>query len=248
MDSTGFNPNAYVYKLVHRLTGEYYFGSRYANIKLGLSPIDDLGIVYFTSCSYINQSNFNQYDPHIIFENSCADKAYDYEQELIRNNWGDTSMLNRHWYTRGKCRFKVTDAGIAKIRATNRQKRWFNNGRDERHEIQCPFGYSPGRVKNPFPDATGNTNMLGKKYVTDDQGKAKYVLPSEIPEGFKKSLRPISIECRAKISRTMKDGAAHASGKRWFTNGVDSKLTYECPDGRMEGRTFKWQRPLASEP
>ena len=51
---------AYVYKLTHKFTKEYYYGYRSANIELKLQSVDDLGIHYFTSSTYITESNFGE--------------------------------------------------------------------------------------------------------------------------------------------------------------------------------------------
>jgi hypothetical protein len=51
MDMTIFSTSVqgYVYKVKFKDTGQYYIGSRYANIKSGTPPEQDFMVRYFTS-------------------------------------------------------------------------------------------------------------------------------------------------------------------------------------------------------
>jgi hypothetical protein len=89
--------NPYVYKCINRISGEYYFGYRKANI---VNALDDLGIRYQTS-SKIVKSNFNAFDYFIIAEFVSAHEAYKFEQNLIEKSWGDPLLINNH-FTKGE--------------------------------------------------------------------------------------------------------------------------------------------------
>lgn len=95
----------YVYRLVHKETGQYYFGYRSKNVSLGIKSIDDLGVKYFTSSRNIRKS-FTEYNYEVLVEFFTIDDAYDFEQDLIRDHWGDPLLLNKHYHAKEKNRWK----------------------------------------------------------------------------------------------------------------------------------------------
>lgn len=95
---------AYVYKVVDRVTGEYYIGFRSAH---KVAPEFDLWVKYFTS-SRIVKSKIDCFDPSIIEIFDSAQEAYDYEQLLIYENWEDPLMINKSCYHNKKA-FKQSD-------------------------------------------------------------------------------------------------------------------------------------------
>lgn len=97
-------PLAYVYRISDKLSGEFYIGSRYANVNLGLTPEQDLGIVYFTSGKLSSRFKCNpdQFDIQILFRsNEAVNQPYDvvywYEQLLIQESIENESCLNEHY-------------------------------------------------------------------------------------------------------------------------------------------------------
>lgn len=100
--TTGF---PYVYKLTHKETGEFYYGSRYSK-KIQFPPERDL-IEYQTSSKTIKSMGFENFDFQILavfFTMSAKEDAYDLEQELIFLNNKDPLILNR-WNVHKKSRF-----------------------------------------------------------------------------------------------------------------------------------------------
>ena len=97
----------YVYKLVHKITGKFYFGYRSKNVSIGLRSEDDLGIKYFTSSKYI-RNNFSEYDYEIIAEFFTVDDAYAHEQSLIREHWGNPLLVNKHYHGENKHQWRNT--------------------------------------------------------------------------------------------------------------------------------------------
>jgi len=227
---------AYVYRLTHKTSSEFYIGYRFANIKQKIHPEDDLGKVYFTSSEYINRNNFHEFTHEILFRTLDTNKAHDYENKLILENWSNPLLLNRHVVMPDKMRFKVTEDGIEKLRIINKDKKWFNNGVTEIHSHTCPEGYYNGRLKNPFTNSKGGQN---KGYVWYNNGSKEIMLPQTVsaPDGFSKGKLPASDITNEKISKKMKFGSAAAKGKKWYTNGVDSVLSFDCPDGWRPGHS-----------
>jgi len=81
----------YVYKLIHKDSGQFYIGARWAN---KVPAHEDLGVYYFTS-SKIVKDNFSSYIIEFIKEFETKSEAYLFEQSQIRENWSDTHLLNQ---------------------------------------------------------------------------------------------------------------------------------------------------------
>lgn len=96
----------YVYKLTHKETGEFYFGSRYTKSQK-LPAVKDIQI-YQTSSKRVKNIGFGTFDVEIIAEfineDSKYTDAYDFEQELIFESRHDVLLLNR-WCAKNKKRF-----------------------------------------------------------------------------------------------------------------------------------------------
>lgn len=101
---------AYVYKIRHIPTGQYYFGFRKAHIKANRTPEHDFLIYYYSSSkiveSMIEEHGINQFDCSIIYQDTNLEEAFWYEQNLIKQHWGDVLMLNKQY------RDKETSKGV----------------------------------------------------------------------------------------------------------------------------------------
>jgi len=91
----------YVYMGIHKITGEIYIGYREAN---KLPSHIDLG-QYRTSSKIVNPT-FIDYDWLIVAEFNEGSDAYDFEQQLIFENWDNPLLLNKNCHY-GKRRFKA---------------------------------------------------------------------------------------------------------------------------------------------
>jgi hypothetical protein len=107
---------SYTYFIRNKITGQFYYGSRYKNIKLGRTPIADFWIYYFTSSNQvkqlITQHGVDSFEINILKESNSYDECYWYEQELIKNNITNLLCLNKQYvdpYTNKK-RFSFAGA------------------------------------------------------------------------------------------------------------------------------------------
>lgn len=95
---------AYVYKIKHKLTGQYYFGFRKAHISQGRTPEQDFLVYYFTSSrtlkSMILTEGIEQFHCEIIYQNPDIDETFWYEQDLIKTHWGDPLLINKQYRNR----------------------------------------------------------------------------------------------------------------------------------------------------
>lgn len=105
MASTPSNILSYVYKGVHKESGHFYIGYRARN---KIAGTDDLGSYYFTSSNRVKEMGFCNFSWVILCEFEDGRQAFDYEQHLIEQHWGNPLLLN------GRCRNrKFNNLGVA---------------------------------------------------------------------------------------------------------------------------------------
>ena len=127
----------YVYCCTHKITKDFYFGFR-SNNKTAAEF--DLGIKYFTSSKYV-KSNFSNFDYEVIAIFFDPTSAYEFEQSLIIEHWGNPKLLNLNYGGR-------LQAGMS----------WFTNGKTN---IYCKDGMEPNEFKKGRINVTGR-NMSGE--------------------------------------------------------------------------------------
>lgn len=96
----------YVYLVTNKITNEFYYGSRYHNIKQKRTPEEDFWVYYFTSSkkikALIELYGTDSFEIKIIMKDLDYDKCYFYEQELIAKFLGTPLCLNGHCTKTGK--------------------------------------------------------------------------------------------------------------------------------------------------
>lgn len=98
-------PLPYVYKLIHKETNEFYFGSRWANTVY--SELD-LGKIYFSSSKYIKPI-FEEFDFIVLADFYTEQDAFVFEQNLIKENWNNPMLINKGCFgTNGKMIHNIT--------------------------------------------------------------------------------------------------------------------------------------------
>lgn len=105
----------YVYVVKNRYTGKFYIGMRSAN---KVVAEQDLGIRYFTSSKYV-KNNFSEFDIEIKAYFVDQISAFEFENKLIEDNWGDPLLLNRH-YQKSMSKFSMTGVKRADLAEYNR--------------------------------------------------------------------------------------------------------------------------------
>lgn len=88
----------YVYKLIHKTTGQFYFGFRCAN---KFPSNEDLGSVYFSSSKTVEKIGFENFNYHVIAEFFDKSDARAFERDLIHENFNDPLILNKGWSGHG---------------------------------------------------------------------------------------------------------------------------------------------------
>lgn len=133
--------NAYVYRITNLVTGQFYYGYRYQNQRLGIEPKDDLWVKYFTSSNRIKK-DIQQFGKHnfvadIIYENEDSVKCWREEQIAIQNSWKDPLLLNGKYHDPNsnveiyrrinllteKTRLKMSVAGRGRSKSENHREK-----------------------------------------------------------------------------------------------------------------------------
>jgi len=166
-DYTSTQIRPYVYHCTHKTTGEFYIGYREQNVKLGQTADLDFP-QYKTSLKRI-QDSFDEFDWHIVAEFFSGDDAYDFEQQLIYENWGDSLLLNRSCFHK-KSRFNHSNTKHSE--ATKKKMSQAKLGIKRK-----PFTAETKRKmsetwKAIAPDRSGEKNgMHGKKHTEESKRK-----------------------------------------------------------------------------
>ncbi len=158
---------AYVYKLTHLDTGEYYFGSRAANL---VPPLDDLGVIYFTSSKDV-KPHFDKFDREIVAEFELGIDAWWAEQDLIKTHRNNPLLLNKSFYDKSTGHRAFSTAGRSR---TSEEK--LRISRSKTGVSRKPFtrkaieNMKRARAKHPKP----SQETLAKIVTTRQAGSAPW--------------------------------------------------------------------------
>ena len=198
---------AYTYFIKNKITGQFYYGSRYRNIKFKRTPIEDFWVYYFTSSTnvtaLINEHGKDSFDVSIIMEDMDYDKCYFYEQTMIAIHIGKPLCLNGHCAKTGK--FSTAGSTHVTSDITKEKISYAKKGKPG-HSTS-----SETKAKLSAASSGKNNAMYGKPahnkgIPMSDEQKAKL---SAANTG-----RVRSPETKAKLSAALKGKPAHNKGKK----------------------------------
>lgn len=203
-----YGQKPYVYKLIHKDTGQFYIGYREGNrVEASL----DLGIKYKTSSIIIKEMGFDNFKKEIIAEFENGIDAYDFENNLISEHFDNELCLNQHYRkTNGEKRFRC-DAEVGKKIALS------NTGRKLTKEWK-------EKVKNYWNDSARELQRqrrLGTKMTEEARHK--------MSESQRKR-PPMTNETKARIAKTRLSktySPLSAEGKKAISDAA--KRTGVCP-------------------
>ena len=99
MLNNNMNIPFYVYKITLISSGQFYFGSRTANVRFRRNPEDDLWKSYFTSSNTIKRLikllGIDAFSYEIIYKSNDAEDIYWFEQNLIKEHIKNPQCLNK---------------------------------------------------------------------------------------------------------------------------------------------------------
>lgn len=177
----------YVYMCIHKETGEFYIGYRQLNIKKNLPSSTDLPN-YKSSAKQV-KDNFDKFSYLVIAEFFNPDDAYDFEQQLIYENWNDPLIINKSCYY-GKKRFRMSGPRSkehsAKIGIAHRGKIVSKEQRENSSKVH------KGKVLSDATRLKISVSQTGRKHTEESKQKMRKPKP------------PFTEEHRRKISEASK--------------------------------------------
>jgi hypothetical protein len=193
---TSYHIPGYVYKITYLPTGEYYYGSRTANIRKKRLPLNDFMKHYFSSSKRLNQMiqtyGLQSFQGEIIFESKCRDEIFWYEQDCIKAAFGDIKLLNSQYVEQStnKRVFGWTEESLAIMTSKIKQNvangtHNFLGGELQRqaqlkrlaegtHTSQDPVWLANHRAKQASPETRARKSISLKAYNKTEAGILKH--------------------------------------------------------------------------
>lgn len=123
----------YVYFIKHKITNEFYHGSRYENVKKCRTPESDFWVHYFTSSprvkDLIEQYGKDSFDVSVIYQFGDHTVCYWLEQLLIKESIKDPLCLNKHYIDPDSDTRKFSRAGTPHTDKAKKKLRDCNLGK-----------------------------------------------------------------------------------------------------------------------
>ncbi len=211
---------AYVYCIKNKLTGDFYYGYRSANIRLKRTPEEDLWIHYRTSSArvhthieYYGEKNFCA---EILGSYDTGVDAFYVEQQLIKENAKNTKCLNKHFIdpVSGKARY-FCSAGIPKSAEHRRKLSEANKGKHDDPALRERM-IAPQRGKTLSEAHKAKLSKASTGFKHSEETKAKMSMNSPRTKSFLGKKH--SEETKAKM-------ALRALGKKPFLGKKHSEET-----------------------
>jgi hypothetical protein len=217
----------YVYVCTHKITNQFYIGYREKNVKLNLPSNVDLPL-YKTS-SKIIKSNFENYNWIIIAEFNNGNDAYDFEQQLIFENWDNPLLINNNCRYNSKNRFK--SGMLGKTHTTKNKEIFSANRKGKTYEEVYGIERSM-ETKKKLSIAGRNKKMPPSAIEKIKIGRAKQVITDKTKEKLrKKAIKQWQTQSRIlPEEHKQKIGAAN-------TGKVRTQEMRDNQSKKMKGRT-----------
>jgi hypothetical protein len=166
----------YVYKLVHKRTGQFYIGYREANVVPAHLDLPK----YKTSSEVIKSMGFSNFTWEILKEFRTGDAAHRFEQKLIAQNFKNPLILNMQHRYGARAHFKSTgprsdetkqkmsawQKGVPKDEATRERLRLMNQTRGTlTEEHKAAIGRSVKGLKRTQENKENVHKALSRKWI-----------------------------------------------------------------------------------
>lgn len=215
----------YTYLVIHKTTGNFYYGVRTAHTT---DPNNDIGILYFTSSKTINAiveaEGANSFVWIVRKQFPDKQSAILWEYRVIRRMLNHPKCLNR---------------GLS---PKNVPGNWFTNGTRNILGRYCPYGYSPGRIKIPS-DGYRRADELSKRAkwwnLNDKEVHCEFAPSSYWAPG------------RLRVSVSTFTGAT-LKGRQWWNDGTknhrgNKPIGDNWVQGRIKFICTKKRAPISQE-
>lgn len=153
----------YVYKLTHKVTGEFYIGYRESNKHPSSVDLPK----YQTSSKVVKAIGFENFDWQIVAEFFDGASAYEYENHQIAEHWNDPLILNRQYKLNSKRHFRF--AGKKKPQSAEHVQKRFANRTPQQSwpESQTPEWIAKRTTnKQPYTPQSTDTRIKNPQSKT----------------------------------------------------------------------------------
>lgn len=197
------------------MTGEFYIGYRCKNVSYNRPS--DLDFPLYKTSSSLVKPRFEEFDWQIIAEFIDSNSAYDFEQQLIIEHWGNPLLLNKS-YRNSAIRFKRSKLSDEQKIKQYLQRCKINGGTylsaDAKEKlIQSRKGKECKKWSEEAKARIAITRT-GRKASDETKAKLSLALKGKKRNPFSKEHRaklanarkgkPLSDECKAKMSASTK--------------------------------------------
>ena len=133
---------AYTYFICNRITGQFYYGSRYKNIKLKRTPEQDFWKYYFTSSTLIKDlirlHGKDSFDVALVFQDINAEECFWKEQDYIKDKINNPLCLNRYYLDKDSGKKTFSLVGLSEDEFLNikakKQDTWGKKSKEKKQE------------------------------------------------------------------------------------------------------------------
>ena len=226
--------HSYVYCIRLVTTGEYYYGSRSANIRRKRHPDEDFRLHYKSSSPVIKrlvaEHGEDSFDWQIISTDPDPLKSYWEEQDLIRQHIKDKLCLNRHYVDRRTTEKAFCVAGIPKSQEHKDKIGAAHKGRPRSEQERINLSNGQKNKATPSKETRAKLSEAGKNrdYSLEPERNAKI---SAALTGRKRDPETVK-----KMSESRKGKPAHSN----TADNLKSKLT--CPHCQKTGSLGNMKR------
>ncbi len=172
--------NTYTYFIKNKITNQFYYGSRKANVRLQRTSTEDFWIYYFTSSKNIKDLisiyGKDSFEFKVLHESENYEECFWFEQQLISQEFNNPLCLNRHYIVSlsGQNRFSFkgcnhSEKSIEKIRQNHKGMSGKKHTEEtkkkisENHKGMQGLSHSYDTIKKMSDIKMGNTYGKGNK-------------------------------------------------------------------------------------
>lgn len=199
---------AYTYLIKFKPTGQYYYGSRYKNVRLGISPKDDLMVTYTTSSKDINgliaEYGIEAFEWEVRRTFDTPEQAVAWETRVLRRcrvledkKWLNGNIAG-HILPTEQSRKKISEAHSGKPK-TEEHKKNLSKSQKGKPKKSMAYQSEEYRQKMSILKTGANNGMYGKGCTPERARKIGEANKGKIPAN--KGI-PMSEEQKDKIRAT----------------------------------------------
>jgi len=209
-------PAAYVYICTHVKTRQFYIGYREKNVRLNRTSDIDLPL-YRTSSNYVNPI-FDEFEWQIVAEFFNGEWAYEFEQILIKENWGNPLLINKYYRT-GEDK-KFSSGGRKVSEETRKKQSKAKQGRiiSEEHRQKISEA-NKGKTHGPRSEEV--KQMISK--ANKGRKKSKETI-QKLNEANKGKGHPCSEETKKKLREANRGKTTSDETKQKISNTLKERL------------------------